>query len=73
MITAPALHTYEILAIMSRPVALPDTLASTSERISALEDALTGIEHGTVEFWEATSELNALRVHTHMLRGMAVC
>lgn len=69
--TQPALHTYEILAILSRPVALPDTLAGTSERISVLEDALTGLEHGTTEFWQATGEANALRVHAISLRALA--
>lgn len=71
--TQQTLTATDISAILSRPVTLPDTLAGTSERISALEDALTGLEHGATEFWEASGELNALRVHTHMLRGMAVC
>ncbi|GHG37791.1 hypothetical protein GCM10017784_35320 [Deinococcus indicus] len=71
--TQQTLTATDISAVLTRPVTLPDTLAGTSERIGALEDALTELEHGTSEFWEATSELNALRVHARMLRGMAVC
>ena len=69
--TQQILSASQITVILTGPVSLPDTAPATHERISTLENALTDTEHGTADYWATAHELNALRVHLRMLRGLA--